>query len=388
MEPAAVAEIRSNALQHNLQLIRRHTRPGLPVCAAVKADAYGHGIRQVLPVLAREGVERVAVAHLDEALHARSLGWSRPILCFGAPLADGPERELVLRAREAIAAGIACTISSVDEARLLSIQARRQNRGARVEIKIDTGMGRMGLPASAAAETVLAIAGVPGILIDGVYTHFATADERDPSFAREQLTCFQALIQQLEGVGGKHPPCHFRYHAANSAAIFRLADAHLDQVRPGLAIYGYWGGEPADRPPELRPVLRVVSRLVAVRRLPAGHAVGYGCTFRTSRESVIGVVPLGYADGYRRLLDKGGLMRLAPVRERSEATVPVIGRISMDQTSVDLTGVPDVRIGDPVVVVSDDPAAPNSVESLARSLGTIPYEVTCLLGQRIKRVLV
>jgi len=183
---------------------------------------------------------------------------------------------------------------------------------------------------------------------------------------------------------GRLPPIH----AANSAAIFRLPASHLDRVRPGLALYGYWAGPMHERPSDLRPAMRVVSRLIAVRRLPAGHGVGYGRTFVTRRPSTIGVVPIGYADGYRRLLGNDAVMTLDAVRDRPRRTVPVVGRISMDQTTVDLTDAGDVRIGDPIVVIDDDPAATNGVENLAGKLNTIPYEVTCLIGPRVPRVLV
>lgn len=159
-------------------------------------------------------------------------------------------------------------------------------------------------------------------------------------------------------------------------------------VRPGLATYGYWGGEPARRPAGLRPILRVVSSLAAVRPLPEGHAIGYGCTFRTTRASRIGVVPIGYADGYRRSLGNSAEMILPAVRGRGRAVVRVVGRVSMDLVTLDVTDVPDVQAGDPVIVMDDDPASPNSVEALARTLGTIPYEMTCLLGQRVERILV
>jgi len=178
------------------------------------------------------------------------------------------------------------------------------------------------------------------------------------------------------------------FHAANSAACFRLPEAvrNLDFVRPGICLYGYWDGPAGERPADLTPIMRVTSRIAAVRRLPAGHSVGYGRTFRTQRPSIIGVVPVGYADGYRRLLSNEAKMTLPAVRGEPARIVPVVGRISMDQTTVDLTDAGDVRVGDPVVIIDNDPAVPNSVESIARKLGTITYEVTCLIGRRVRRL--
>jgi alanine racemase len=378
------AEVRADAIRANICAIRRRLPSGMPICAAVKASAYGHGIEHVLPVLAGVGVERIAVANLPEALQARELGWNKPILCLGSVLAAESERERIERARAVLASGLNCTVTTQEEARLLSAEAIRSGHPAHVEVKVDTGMGRTGVRVGEAQELIASVAALPGIILEGVYTHFATADESDPAFTRTQIERFTALQNALRR---KEVPVQ-TYHSANSAAVFRHPEAHLDMVRPGLAVYGYWGGPEGERPDDLVPAMRVVGRLMVVRRLPANHAVGYGCTFRTTRESLIGVVPLGYADGYRRSLSNQAVMTLEAVRGQPRRTVPVVGRISMDQTTVDLTDAGDVRAGDRIVIIDDDPAAPNSVEALAGKLGTIPYEITCLLGQRVRRVLI
>lgn len=378
------AEVAGDAIRANIRAIRRRLPAGTPVCAAVKANAYGHGIEQVLPVLAGVGVERVAVANLQEAIQVRELGWNRPVLCFGGVLAIGNERERLQKARTVLEMGFHCTLTTMEEARLLSAEAVRTGRTAHVEVKIDSGMGRSGVGPKEAEELIVTVAALPGVTLEGAYTHFATADECDLSFTRQQISNFRALQSALRARG---VPVR-TYHAANSAAIFRHPEAHLGIARPGLAVYGYWGGPDEERPVDLTPALRVVGRLMAVRRLPAGHAVGYGCTFRTWRESAIGLVPIGYADGYRRLLSNEAVMILEAARGQPRRTVPVVGRVSMDQTTVDVTDAGDVRVGDRIVIIDNDPAAPNSVETLARKLDTIPYEITCLLGQRVRRVLV
>jgi len=379
-----VAQIRIDAVRRNLEAIRRRTRPGTPICAAVKAEAYGHGFEQVLPALFEAGVERLAVANLSEALRLRVLGWSKPILSLGPVMSVTGERDRVERALEAVAAGVSSTISSVHEARILAAAAVKMARKADVEIQIDSGMGRLGLLSEDSEELVAEVAGYPHVVVDGIYTHFATADEPDLSFARQQLERFASLVHRLRTSG---VPVR-AFHAANSAAIFRLPESHLDVVRPGLAVYGYWGGPADERPPDLQPSMRVVSRLASIRRLPAGHPIGYGCTFRTSRESVIATVPIGYADGYRRLFSNDAVVTLAPARGRGPRTVPVVGRVSMDQITVDLTTAGEVQIGDEIIIIDDDPQAPNSIETLARKMDTIPYEITSLLGQRIHRVAV
>jgi alanine racemase len=377
-------EIRADALRANIAAVRRRLPPGTSICAAVKASAYGHGISQVLPVLAEAGVERVAVANLPEAAEVRDLGWSRPVLCLGAALVAQSEHHRLERARAAIDLGLNCTISTLIEARLLSTAAVMAGRIAHIEVKVDTGMGRMGERSDAAEQLIVAAAALPAVTIEGVYTHFATADDADLAFTREQTRRFIDLKAKLQA---RHIRVG-RYHAANSAATFRLPEAHFDMCRPGLALYGCWAGPDEERPSDLTPIMRVVGRLAAVRRLPAGHDIGYGCSFRTTRPSVIGVVPIGYADGYRRSLSNDAVMTLEAARGQQRRTVPVVGRISMDLTTVDVTDAGDVRVGDRIVIIDSHPAAPNSVESLARKLDTIPYEVTCLLGPRGPRMLV
>lgn len=382
MSPAVSAVIGLDAFRQNLQAIRRRIPPGTPVCPAVKANAYGHGVDLLLPVLEKEGIEALAVAQLEEAVQLRQLGWRRRVLCLGAPLVGESPADRRERTDAAVAGGIEVTVSSHNELDLLSQAAARLCRKPLVHIKVDTGMGRMGVLASDASQFVLAAARRPELVIAGVYTHFATADEPDLAFAREQLTALLTLRQTL--LAARCPVQTF--HAANSAAIFRLPDASLDMVRPGLAIYGYWGSDPTGRPADLRPILRVVSRIVSVRDLPAGASIGYGRTFRTQRRSRIGVIPIGYADGYRRALSSAATMVLEARRSSPRQSVPVVGRVSMDLVSIDLTDVPDAQVGDPVTVVDNVPQAPNSVESIARQLGTIPYEVTCSIGPRVRRI--
>ena len=376
------AEIRLDALRGNIAAIRRRVRSGVELCPAVKANAYGHGIEQILPVLVETGVERLGVANLIEGIELRRLGWVRPILCLAPMLADADPGERRERAEQAVLAQVSVTVMSVDEARELSATAVRLAKPAPVEIKVDTGMGRMGLSPEAAESLAADIATLPGIVIEGVYSHLATADEPNLDFSREQLQRLHVLRDRL-----KARNVHVRQsHIANSPAVFRMPETHLDRVRPGLSLYGYWDGPPEERPPDIRPILRVTSRLTAVRRLPAGHAVGYGRTFTTTRESVVGLIPIGYGDGYDRRLGNNGVMTLEAVRTRGKIQVPIIGRISMDQTTVDLTGVDDVRVGDPITIIDDDPTAPNCVEAVARKLGTIPYEITCLIGTRVQRL--
>lgn len=381
MHALAVAEISAEAIRHNIETIRRRLAPGVQICAMVKADAYGHGVGLVLPALTEAGVERLAVAQLPEAIALRQSGWTAPILCLGSPLAQSHWHSPADWANEAIQHRIHCTLCSMNEAHVIAEAARRASRPAVVEIKVDTGMGRMGFPLGDAVDHVTAIAAHSNAEIDSVFTHLATADDPDPAFTEQQLSRFTEVVQAIKSAN--LPVKHF--HAANSGGIFRHHGSHFDIVRPGLSVYGYWDGPRDERPP-LVPAMRLVAELVAVREVPKGHAVGYGCTFRTERDSLIGVVPIGYGDGYRRSLGNDAVMTINTRREHPPQQAPVIGRVSMDLVTIDVTDVPDVRTGDTVVVIDNDPTADNSVESFARKLDTIPYEITTAIGNRVARV--
>ncbi len=378
------AEIDLAALRSNLSALQKRLPPRTALCPTVKADGYGHGVRCLLPALIEADVPRVEVANLPEAVELRTLGWARGISCFAPVLGEVSPRQARLRAEQAVASDVSLTVMNDDQLRLMADEAERQGRTVRVEVKVDTGMGRMGVRPTEAEALLRTAARMPGIVIESLYTHLATADEEDLDFAHRQVRTYLELRDRLNDASLPVGACHI----ANSAAIFRLPEAHLDRVRPGLAMYGYWSGPPDSRPSDLRPCMRVVSHLISVRTLPPGHAVGYGRTFVTRRPSVVGLVPIGYADGYRRQLGNKAVMTLEPVRNRPRVSVPVIGRVSMDQTTVDLTLAGDARVGDPITIIDDDPASPHSVESMARALDTIAYEITCLFGARIARVAV
>jgi alanine racemase len=364
------------AVRHNLKLVREAIGPGVRICTAVKANAYGHGVTVILPALREAGVDIVAVATFAEAIELRELHWRDGILAFGRPVLGSTPRESRELACEAIRHSITCTITTRAEADSLADAAARMGRPAGVHVKLDSGMGRAGLLPADAIALVRSLQAMPGVRVEAVYTHFATSDEADLTFARRQLATFREAVAGLD-VAVRH--------AANSAAIFRLPESHFDMVRPGVEVYGYWP-DPNERPPiPLRPCLRLVGRLVSVKRVAKGSPIGYGCTFVTQRDSVLALVPIGYEDGYLRSLSNRAVMTLrAGTAQRVVA--PVVGRVSMDQTILDVTDVPDVREGESVVIIDDDPDAPNSVAALARLMNTIPYEVTCGLGRRIQRV--
>jgi alanine racemase len=371
-----VAWISREAIRHNLGVIRSCVGPETALCVAVKANAYGHGLEIVLPALADAAVEMAATATLDEAAEVRSLGWKGRILWFGSALAccEGAQRrdriEAVLQ-NEVIASP-----TCAEDVQALGAAAAAAGRQACVHVNVETGMGRLGLnPDEAFALCELADR-LDGIELEGVYTHLATADEADPSYAQEQLATFEAFRRRLTEAGIRP-----RYvHAANSAASLCLPASHYSLVRPGLAVYGYRPAEVLPEGVRLRPALRLTAPITLIKDLPAGAKIGYGSTFTAARVSRVAVVPVGYNDGYNRHLSNRAVMTVAGQQ------APVVGRVSMDQTTIDVTDIPGARVGSEVIVIEDEADRPNSVEGLARLLGTIPYEITCMLGNRIERI--
>lgn len=368
------ALIDTHRLVQNFRALKACCHPGVKLCAPLKADAYGHGVDIVAPALYDAGADEAAVATIIEAIELRRIGWDRPILVLGNVLAVADEPERRERLDAAIRHRFTLTITDPDTVALL---ARSQPPAPiDVHLKIDTGMGRMGVAPDRALDLIQAIRAAQSLRLTGIYSHFATADFHELDLAKHQLATFRRLLTELSDV----LPRGVTRHLANSAATITMPEAHFDMVRPGLALYGYLPAEHMAEHIALRPILRLVAHLTSVKDLPAGHCVGYGHTFTTRRPTRLGIVPIGYFDGFLRALSNAAVV----TTEHGDA--PVVGRVSMDQLAVDLTDHPPLSPGATVTLISDDPARPNSVAGIARSLGTIPYEVTCLLGQRIDRV--
>ncbi len=369
MEGVLRAEVSAGAFAHNVGRLRERLPERVEICAVVKADAYGHGLEVVVPRLAPL-VDRMAVTLPSTALRLRELGWRGPVLTFFRALGAVPAGELRDTLEAQIAAGVTLTITSADDLAPIEAAAAAVGREAEVHLKLDTGMTRSGVLVGGARPVVEACAASP-VRLAGVYTQLASADSADLGSAHAQLDRFDDL---LEGA----PPV--TRHAANSAGVLALPRSHYDLVRPGLALYGAYPSVAMARPLDLRPALRVVARLIETKTAPAGSATGYGGTHTFAEATPIGLVPIGYADGYPRRLGGVATMRL---RGRD---VPVCGRVSMDQAVVDLSAVPEARVGDEIEVISNDPDAPHSLERLAALADTIPYEICCALGARATRI--
>ncbi len=362
-------EVDLDRLASNLAQVRTLLGPGQEILLVVKADAYGHGAVEIAEAAEREGVGHLGVATLHEGIQLRQAGCRLPIVAL-SPLLRG-------EMDEAVAHDLAPTVCDYGLARALSEAAVRAGRAMRCHVEVDTGMGRTGLLEDEVEDFLEKILPLPGLRLASVFTHFPDADGEDLSFSEEQVRRFRALLDRL-AARGLRPP---RVHAANSAGTLNLPDSRLDWVRPGLAAYGH-------RPPhsspalELRPVMSFKSRLVQVRSLPAGAPVSYGRTFVTRRPTRLGVVAVGYGHGYSWLLSNRGCMLVGGVR------VPIVGRVTMDLTMVDLTDLPEARVEDEVVLFGEQGPVALGLDEVARASETLPYEIMCTIGKRVTRIYV
>lgn len=364
MKNYLTASISVSAIRHNVAALRGLISSGVKLCPVVKDDCYGHGMELLYPILS-ELVDGFAVASPTEALALRGRGYNGFVLCFLSAYFDEYEIQ-----NELIRKGITQTVMSKDALASIQAAAERIGETALVHLKVDTGMGRLGVPARQAADMVAAVRETPGVELTGIYTHFASADEADKTATLEQLEVFRT-VWPVEG--------SVIHHAANSAAIIDLPETHFEMVRPGIAVYGCHPSNRLHHRIGLRPCMSVTAKLIAVKHVPKGSRSGYGLTYEYERDSRVGIVPIGYGDGYFRNLSNKAVVRI------NGQDAPVRGRVSMDQMTVDVTEIKDVQVGDEVEIISSDPLAPNCVENLARLADTIPYEITCHLGHNIRQ---
>jgi alanine racemase len=357
----ATAYVSQAALKHNLSVIRSHLKPRTQVLAAVKANGYGHGAVLVANCLASQGVDWFGVATADEALELRESGIAGNILIF-SPVYEG--------IAELLLANICLTV--VDAASWRAIQAaqRVSTAPARLHLKVDTGMGRLGL-APQQARPLAAELAASGVL-EGLWTHFASSDDADASFTRRQLKAFETLVSELN-TAGITPKL---LHASNSAALLSQPEAHFDLVRPGIALYGYHSSRYIEKlEPTLRPVMRLTGAITFVKRVAAGTPISYGSLWHAPKDTTVATVRFGYADGYPRLLTGKAEVLVKGVRR------PVAGRICMDQLMVDVGELP-VKLGDEVTLFGPELSA----ETVAEQIGTISYELLTSVSRRVKRV--
>ena len=338
------------------------------VFAVLKANAYGLGVRPVADALKQAGAKMLAVAELNEALELLPL--NLPVMILGSILPDEID--------EAVAAGIRLPVTDLESAGIISASAARQNKHATAHILVDSGMGRLGMPVAEALEAITAINNLPHLTLEGIYSHFPMAYQSGGEYTNRQIEAVTALLQQLE-----KRDISFKWrHIANSDAVNnfpRTCREPFNAVRTGINLHGSFDLE-GRRRLDLKPVLTLRARLAAVRRLPAGMCIGYGCTYRLPREMTVGTVSAGYADGLPLALSNRGYLLINGYQ------CPVIGRISMDYTTVDLSQVPDARCGDEVICLGGTPPHAISVEDWANIKGTHSYDIICSFGSRVERV--
>ena len=364
-------EIDLSAIARNTRLVGEVVGRRVAILVSLKADAYGHGALRVARTVLHNGASWLGVATVSEAEPLRSAGISAPILVFGytAPW----------QAREALRYDLRSTVYSLEIAQALSRAARDLGRTARVHVKVDTGLARLGLrteEVSSIVDFVAMLHDLPGLDVEGVFTHFATADSADQSYALMQLARFQCVIDALDR-RGLRPKI---VHAANSAALLTLPAAHFDMVRPGGAIYGLPPGDEMRLPLGFQPALSFKTQVAQVKWIPAGEGISYGATYVTDRPTRIAVLPVGYADGFRRAPTNWGEVLVRGKR------APILGRVTMDQCMIDITGISDVGMGDEVVLIGRQGADELTVAEVAGRLGTNTYEVVAELLARVPRI--
>lgn len=385
--PASIAAqprllVSREALLHNIRVLRRSLSPETGILAVVKANAYGVGADIVADALTSYSldeleapvVDALAVATMDEASELSTTQIPVHILRPLENIFVGQHRQEI---ENALRVGHSFTVVSETAARDLSRIATAINRKALVHVMVDTGMCREGCPIPQLSQLADDLLSLPSIKLCAFATHFSSSEDSNAGVAAQQIKRFSMATDPIVQA---HP--HILRHAANSAAAFLHPAAHWDMIRPGLAILGI---DPTCKPSierPLRPVMRWTAPLLMVRDIKAGQSIGYNETFKAMRDMKIGLTPIGYADGYCRAFSNAASMML------HGKPVPVVGRVSMDYTTIDLTGIPDAAIGDEVTVMDSDPLSPASVYRLAEIAQTIPYELLTWIGARVKRVAV
>ena len=361
------AEVNLGVLKENMRNIQQAAK-GKRVISVVKANAYGHGMIPVAAAIKECEVRDFAVAILAEAMELRASDPESSIMILG--YTPGEEAEPV------VANELTVTVITQAEAFKFQEEAVRQDKKVKFAIPLDTGMSRIGFPCTADSVKLIAeIANRPNVVMEELFSHFSTADVEDKTYSHLQLERYLEMKKALEAAG-----VHFNhYHMANSAAITDLPEAHFDTVRPGIIQYGYSQSTLKSPPATVRPILSWRAKIAYVKTIPEGVPVSYGNTWVSSRESVIGTIPLGYADGFNRLLSNKGHVLV------NGKSAPIRGRVCMDQFMIDLTDIPTAKAGDIVTLLGEDGPHSYWADDMGDEVGTISYEIVCDISARVPR---
>ncbi|WP_194192165.1 alanine racemase [Clostridium chrysemydis] len=363
------AEIDVDAIEDNIKEIKKIVKDK-EIIGVVKADAYGHGAIDTASILLENGADRLAVAVISEAIELRENGITKPLMILGyTPLSF--KEDLVKY-------DIEQTVFNLEYAKELSDFAIKNNTKAKIHIKIDTGMGRIGfLPNEESIDKIEKISKLQGIEIIGLFTHFSTADEEDKEYTKLQVEKYKKIVDELDKRGVNTGI----KHVSNSAAIIDLEEYYFDAVRPGIILYGYYPSNEVKKDKiKIRPALTLKSNIIHLKTVEEGTYISYGRSYVTEGKRTIATLPIGYADGYTRLLNGK-----AKVIIRGKLA-PVVGKICMDQCMVDVTDIDGVSVGDEVILLGKDGNIKNDADDLAKMLGTINYEIICMIGRRVPRV--
>ncbi|NRT79571.1 alanine racemase [Clostridium beijerinckii] len=366
------AEIDLDAIAYNMKNIKNLAKDK-EVIAVVKADCYGHGALDVVPTLLENGASRLAVAVLTEGIELRNDNIKAPIMILGYTPSYLNE--------ELIKYDLEQTVYDLDYAKELSKIALSLNKKAKIHIAIDTGMGRIGfLPTEKAIYDICKICSLEGLEVIGIFTHFSTSDEKDKEYTNEQFEKFTDLLKKLSDLNIEIPI----KHVSNSGAIMDMPETYLDAVRAGIILYGYYpSNEVKKENLSLKPALTLKATITRVQEMDAGMSISYGRTFKTERRSLIATIPIGYADGYSRLLAKNAKVII------NGQFASIVGRICMDQCMIDITDINgDIKVGDEVIVLGEQDGLRFNADDFAEIMGTINYEILCILKYRIPRVYV
>ena len=363
------ANINLDAIYENVVNAKKLTKPGTKLMAVIKADAYGHGAVPVAQVL-EPVADALGVAILEEGIELRQAGVTKPILILGytpKPLYH-----------PMIQYDIATAVFTWEMAQQISETAREMGKQAKIHIKLDTGMSRIGFQQDEESlEIIKKIAKLPGIEMEGCFTHFATMDEKDKTRAKKQFDRYQEFVARIEAEGIRIPI----KHVSNSAGIIEMPEVNLDMVRDGISVYGMYPSEEVEKARlPLTPAMEVKSWVSFVKTLEPGVQIGYGGTYTTTRETKVATIPVGYADGYPRALSNQGRVLI------HGQSAPILGRVCMDQFMVDVTDIPDVVQGDTVTLVGRDDEGYISIEEVANMSHSFNYEFVCDIGKRVPRV--
>jgi alanine racemase len=372
------AEIDLDAIAHNARELKQHIGEKTQLMAVVKANGYGHGAAPVAETALDNGASCLAVHRTLEGVQLRQAGITAPILIMGYTLPA--QAETIVRW------DLTPTVNTPEQAQALSNSASLQGKVLPIHVKVDTGLGRFGLLPGEVVDFVQAISTLPGLVLEGIYTHFAIADAADKTYTLQQFEILRDVVRKLEEAegnrGGGLPALHAIpiKHAAGSAATLDLPQTHLDMVRCGITLYGLRPSDEVEPTIPLRPAMTLKSHVARVRTLPAGSSISYGCTYTTSEPTRVALVPVGYGDGYHRLISNRGQVLIRGQR------APVVGRVCMDQLVVKVSHILNVQQDDEVVILGRQGDDEITAEEVAAWAETINYEVTTSILPRVTRV--